>query len=74
MQKRRHPLRFRKGGGLCRQKPLSILWFGGSCFDPFPKIIWIVQFQKKSIPTPRKVIGNSYREGGLKSQNFRSNI
>ena len=41
MQKRRHPLRLRKGGGgeggLCRQKPLSILWFGGSCFDPSPK-------------------------------------
>ena len=27
-----------------------------------------VQFQKKSIPTPWKVIGNSLGEGGLKSQ------
>ena len=32
-------------------------------------ITGIVQFQKISIPTPRKVIGNSEGEGCLKSQN-----
>jgi len=29
---------------------------------------------EKSIPTPWKVIGNSYGEGVLKSQNFKSNV
>ena len=29
-----------------------------------------VWFQKISIPTPRKVTGNSEGEGALKSQNF----
>ena len=28
------------------------------------------QFQKISIPTPKRFIGNSSGEGGLKSQNF----
>ena len=37
-------------------------------FKNFKKaIVW---FQKISIPTPRKVIGNSEGEGDLKSQNF----
>ena len=33
-------------------------------------IIFIVQLQKISIPTPWKVNGNSEGVGGLKSQNF----
>ena len=32
--------------------------------------LWNVRFQKISIPTPRKVIGNSEREGGLMRLNF----
>ena len=33
MQRRHHLLRLRKraGGGGCRQRSPSILWFGGSC-------------------------------------------
>ena len=31
-----------------------------------------VQFRKKSIPTPWKVIGNSYGEGDLRSQNCKT--
>ena len=33
-----------------------------------------VKFQKKCIPSPWEVIRNSWREGGLKSQKFRSKI
>ena len=32
--------------------------------------LFIVWFQKVSIPPPRKIIGNSEGEGGLKGSNF----
>ena len=34
--------------------------------SPLNDVPWKVQFQKKPIPTPWKVTGNSYKEGGLK--------
>ena len=34
----------------------------------------IVQFQKISIPTPRKINGNSEGVGGLKDQNFKRKV
>ena len=38
------------------------------------KVCSIEQFQNQSIPTPWKVIVNSYGEGDLKSQNFRRKV
>ena len=54
--------------------PVCLLYF---VFDYFEKYMYCSKLRssrKKSIPTPRKVVGNAKGEGRLKSQNFRSRV